>query len=159
MIPNKRYLLGVLVTIGLAACGGGGSGGGNNNPPPPPPPPPPPTGNVNIDDPTLTMVDNTAVGGGAGMALVWSDEFDAAQLDPETWFFEQGDGSQYGIPGWGNNELQWYLPDSAQLENGSLVITARRESSNGKSYTSARINTRLPARSRSVSLMKDMISS
>jgi beta-glucanase (GH16 family) len=74
--------------------------------------------------------------------LVWSDEFDGAQLDPETWFFESGDGSQYGIPGWGNNELQWYLPDSAELANGRLIITAREESQSGKNYTSARINTR-----------------
>lgn len=41
------------------------------------------------------------------MNLVWSDEFDGSQLDPELWFFEEGDGSQYGIPGWGNDELQW----------------------------------------------------
>ena len=76
------------------------------------------------------------------MQLVWSDEFDGAQLDPQKWYFETGDGSQYGIPGWGNNELQWYLVDSSQLDNGVLRITARRESSNGKSYTSARISTR-----------------
>jgi beta-glucanase (GH16 family) len=76
------------------------------------------------------------------LTLVWSDEFDAPRLDPENWYFESGDGSQYGIPGWGNNELQWYLPDSAALSNGTLLITARRESRNGKDYTSARINTR-----------------
>ena len=79
---------------------------------------------------------------GDTLTLVWSDEFDAARLDPEVWFFETGDGSQYGIPGWGNNELEWYLPDSAQLENGLLRITARQESRSGKNYTSARINTR-----------------
>ena len=76
------------------------------------------------------------------LTLVWSDEFDAEKLDPEVWFFEKGDGSQYGIPGWGNNELQWYLEDSAELRDGKLVITAREESVGGKSYTSARINTR-----------------
>ena len=64
---------------------------------------------------------------GDTLTLVWGDEFDAAQLDPEVWFFENGDGSQYGIPGWGNNELQWYMPDSAELSNGMLVITAREE--------------------------------
>ena len=31
-----------------------------------------------------------------------------------------GDGSQYGIPGWGNNERQFYLPDNASLEDGLL---------------------------------------
>ena len=101
-----------------------------------------PAGNVNITNPTLTVADNTAVTQGGALNLVWSDEFDGAQLDPEVWFFESGDGSQYGIPGWGNNELQWYLPDSAELSNGLLIITARNELQNGKNYTSARLNTR-----------------
>ena len=140
----RRTLL-LAAAVSLAACGG--SGGGDSSPPvtsPPPPPPPPPTGNVNIDNPTLTVSDNLDVTSGdpQSWTLVWSDEFDAAQLDPEVWFFENGDGSQYGIPGWGNNELQWYLEDSAELRDGKLVITARQESAGGKSYTSARINTR-----------------
>jgi beta-glucanase (GH16 family) len=136
----RQFLISFLLAAGLAACGGGGGGSDVN---PPPPPPPPPSGdNVNIDNPMLTIVDNNPIGGDGAMTLVWSDEFDAAQLDPETWFFEEGDGSQYGIPGWGNNELQWYLPNSARLENGNLVITARNAASNGKNYTSARINTR-----------------
>jgi len=88
------------------------------------------------------VADNSPVSAGGSLTLVWSDEFDAAQLDPELWFFEEGDGSQYGIPGWGNNELQWYLPDSAELRNGLLVITAREEPQNGKNYTSARLSTR-----------------
>ncbi len=130
----------------LVSCGGGGGGGGNgggNNIPPPVvnPPPTPPAGNVNISNPTLTIADNTAVSGG-GLNLVWSDEFEDAQLDPEVWFFESGDGSQYGIPGWGNNELQWYLPDNAALANGLLTITAKEQAQNGKSFTSARLNTR-----------------
>ena len=97
---------------------------------------------MNIPNPTLTVLDNAPVSAGGSLTLVWSDEFDASQLDPEAWFFETGDGSQYGIPGWGNNELQWYLPDNARLENGKLVITAKAEPSNGYAYTSARINTR-----------------
>jgi beta-glucanase (GH16 family) len=101
-----------------------------------------PAGNVNIVNPTLIVADNTAVSQGGTLNLVWSDEFNGAQLDPGAWFFESGDGSQYGIPGWGNGELQWYLPDSAKLSNGLLIITARNESQNGKNYTSARLNTR-----------------
>jgi beta-glucanase (GH16 family) len=138
-ISGKSAVLGgMLLTI--AACGGGG---GSDAPPvvTPPPPGPPPT-NVNIDNPTLTIADNNEVSPGDTLTLVWADEFDGAQLDPESWYFEEGDGSQYGIPGWGNNELEWYLPNSAQLENGMLVITAREEATNGKNYTSARINTR-----------------
>ena len=135
----------IAILAGLAACGGSGSGNSqpDNTPPPPSPPPPPPAAtNVNIPNPTLVTADNLDVSPGDALTLVWGDEFNGAQLDPETWFFEEGDGSQYGIPGWGNNELQWYLPDSALLENGMLVITARSEASNGKNYTSARINTR-----------------
>jgi len=137
-------ILGLTLTLTLAACGGGGGGGGNpptSDPPPVPDPDPGPVSNVNISNPTLVRADNNPIGAN-GMTLVWSDEFDAAQLDPELWFFESGDGSQYGLNGWGNNELQWYEPDSAQLNGGLLVITARNESSNGRDYTSARINTR-----------------
>lgn len=143
MRTRKHLLLSLVTALALAACSGGGGGGGSNPPTPPPPTPPPSSGdNVNINNPTLVTADNAAVSPGDTLTLVWSDEFDGVQLDPEIWFFEEGDGSQYGIPGWGNNELQWYLPNSAQLENGFLVITAREEVSNGKNYTSARINTR-----------------
>jgi beta-glucanase (GH16 family) len=139
-ISRKSAVLGgMLLTI--AGCGGGGGSDSPTVVTPPPTPGPPPT-NVNIDNPTLMIADNNEVSPGDTLTLVWADEFDGAQLDPESWYFEEGDGSQYGIPGWGNNELEWYLPNSAQLENGMLVITAREESSNGKNYTSARINTR-----------------
>lgn len=100
----------------------------------------PPQDNENIDNPTLTLLDNNPASG--TLELVWSDEFNGAQLDPEVWFFETGDGSQYGIPGWGNNELQFYLPDNAQLVDGMLKITARRERIGTFNFTSARINTR-----------------
>ena len=97
--------------------------------------------NLNISNPMLVVADNDAVAPGERLTLVWSDEFNAAKLDPAVWFFESGDGSQYGpdLIGWGNDELQWYLPDNAQLSDGKLKITARRETANGYNYTSARI--------------------
>jgi len=137
----RTYCLMGGILLMITACGGGGSG----EPPvitPPPPPPPPPTGNVNINNPTLTAADNDAVSPGDNLTLVWADEFDAIQLDPEAWFFESGNGSQYGIPGWGNNELEYYLPDNASLANGLLRIEARAQAMNGYNYTSARIHTR-----------------
>lgn len=138
-----RYVFVLVTAISLSGCdGGGGSPQPVASPPPPPPPPPAAVVNVNIDNPALTEVDNFDVSAGDTLTLVWSDEFDGAQLDPEAWFFENGDGTQYGIPGWGNSELQWYLEDSAELSEGLLVITAREESVGGKNYTSARINTR-----------------
>ena len=106
--------------------------------------------NINIADPTLEIPTTFPVRDGDLLTLVWSDEFDGTQLDPETWFFESGDGANFvgdgginGLPsGWGNNELQWYLPDNARLENGVLKITARRETVGRFGYTSARITTR-----------------
>lgn len=102
----------------------------------------PPQSNVNIDNPTLTIANNDEVSPGDALSLVWADEFDGAQLNPEIWFFEEGDGSQYGIPGWGNNEQQYYVPDNAWLDGENLVIEARAERVGAFGYTSARINTR-----------------
>ncbi len=73
--------------------------------------------------------------------LIWSDEFDAAGIDVDKWDFQIGDGSAYGIPGWGNNELEYYRRENATIENGKLIITAKKEAFAGKSYTSARMRT------------------
>ena len=110
------------------------------------------TVNINNPTPTLTVLDTFQVNDGDLLTLVWSDEFNGDQLDPDTWFFATGDGAEMGLPsGWGNNELQWYLPDNARLEDGRLIIEARRETvvadnANGVEtafgYTSARLNTR-----------------
>ena len=100
--------------------------------------------NQNISNPTLEVPVTFQVADGDLLTLVWNDEFDGAQLDPEVWFYEIGDGTQYGIPfpSWGNNELQYYLPDNVQLDGGKLQITARRESAEGFSFTSGRTMTR-----------------
>ncbi|MEH0152849.1 carbohydrate-binding protein [Limibacter armeniacum] len=67
--------------------------------------------------------------------LVWQDEFNGSISSD--WVFETGTGSG----GWGNNELQYYRQQNATVENGNLVITARRESFGGMNYTSARMKT------------------
>ena len=126
--------------VSVAGCGGGGNGTIPASPSSPAPLPAPV--NINIDNPTLTVADNLPVTSSANRVLVWSDEFDGPQLDPERWFFERGDGSEYGIAGWGNNEQQWYLPDNAAIRDGMLEIEARRQTVNGYLYSSARINTR-----------------
>lgn len=92
--------------------------------------------------PGMLVFDNVELSPGGPMNLVWSDEFDGAQLDPATWLIQTGDGTNVGLPaGWGNNELQYYQPDNVELSNGMLVITARAESVGGLNYTSARITT------------------
>jgi len=77
--------------------------------------------------------------------LVWADEFDTdGSLDSSKWAFDLGDGSAQGIPGWGNNELQYYTDRSENIEvkDGMLHITANRETFMGSNYTSAKILTK-----------------
>lgn len=73
--------------------------------------------------------------------LVWSDEFEnPGAPDATKWNYDIGDGCP-NVCGWGNNELQYYTNDSknVRVENGNLVIEARKEAKGGKEYTSTRI--------------------
>ncbi|MDF1570748.1 MAG: glycoside hydrolase family 16 protein [Bacteroidales bacterium] len=74
-----------------------------------------------------------------GYELVWNDEFDGSEIDPANWVFEIGTGCPNC--GWGNNELEYYRKENAWLDDGVLVIEARKESYQGSSYTSARMKT------------------
>ena len=80
--------------------------------------------------------------GGAGWRLVWSDEFEGpagSAVDPHRWTFDLGNNN-----GWGNYELEDYTnrTSNAALDGtGNLVVTARRETLGGQSYTSARLLT------------------
>lgn len=71
---------------------------------------------------------------------VWSDEFNYNGLpDPNRWGYDVGGG------GWGNNELQYYTEnrlENARVENGKLIIEARKENYGNREYTSARLVTR-----------------
>ncbi len=74
--------------------------------------------------------------------LVWSDEFNGTKLDFTKWAVEENGH------GGGNNELQYYVdrPQNVRVENGNLVIEARREAFNQagvrKDFTSGRIRTK-----------------
>ncbi len=77
--------------------------------------------------------------------LVWSDEFDqpnGTRPNPLRW------GYDIGGDGWGNQELESYTSrtNNVRIENGMLVIEARKENYTGsdgvaRQYTSARIKT------------------
>lgn len=71
------------------------------------------------------------------LSLVWSDEFEYTGLpDSSKW------GYDVGGHGWGNRESQYYTQNreqNARVENGVLVIEARREAFGGRNYTSARV--------------------
>ncbi len=71
-----------------------------------------------------------------GYNMVWQDEFEADQLS-DNYIFEIGTGSN----GWGNNESQYYRKENTRLEDGYLVIQAKKENFQGREYTSSRIIT------------------
>lgn len=85
-----------------------------------------------------------------GYALVWSDEFDTGAMpDPSKWAYD----TERNADGWYNNERQYYSdarPENSRLEDGNLIIEARRERLErsdypdwgGQAYTSARLYTK-----------------
>ncbi len=84
-----------------------------------------------------------------GWKLVWSDEFDGTAIDRAKWDFDTGNGfydynANQWIPGWGNDELQFYTrePENSFVEGGMLHLRAIKESHLGSGYTSARLKTR-----------------
>ncbi len=72
--------------------------------------------------------------------LVWADEFSVNGLpDSSKW------GYDVGGHGWGNQEKQYYTArryENARVENGMLIIEARRDFYEGHEYTSARLVSR-----------------
>jgi len=84
-----------------------------------------------IDDPTKIQ------GSGNNDVLVWSEEFDVdGAPDSSTWNIQTGNGSG----GWGNQEKQFYKAENIEVSNGTLKITAKKQSE-GFQYTSGRMNT------------------
>jgi len=72
--------------------------------------------------------------------MVWSDEFNYTGLPDSTkWSYDVGGH------GWGNHELEFYTDKrkgNARVENGKLIIEARKESFEEMKYTSARLVTK-----------------
>lgn len=70
--------------------------------------------------------------------LSWADEFDVDGLpNSDNWGYEVGCSVR-------NNELQYYANadlDNSRIEDGHLIIEARKESKNGCEYTSANLVT------------------
>ena len=75
--------------------------------------------------------------------LIWLENFDDVGLNESNWNFMYGDGQNYGVPGWGNNELQSYTDstENIYLNAGCLfIIPTYNTSSDETGYESARIN-------------------
>lgn len=93
---------------------------------------------------TLTEADEDLV---EEWVLIWNEEFDGPEIDRSIWKFEVGNGHANGIPGWGNNELQYYTDgENAYIEDGKLIIEAREEKRSDEygsyDYTSTRMITK-----------------
>ncbi len=74
-------------------------------------------------------------------SCIWSEEFNDSSLNLDNWNFETG----YGNNGWGNDEWQLYTSNNAKVVDGSLIITAKKESNiinkRDGSITSSRLTT------------------
>ena len=101
---------------------------------------------------TVQLKDNRAPDPGpAGWSQVWSEEFNepaGTPPNPEYWSYEIGDGTVNGIPGWGNDEFQYYTDDPANAATdgfGNMVLTVREADGSLEcyygpcDYTSARL--------------------
>lgn len=76
-----------------------------------------------------------------GYTLVWQDLFNDSQLNKDNWKIEiNGNGN-------GNAELQYYRAENITLgkdpdsQKSCLIITAKKENYEGRSFTSGRLNT------------------
>ena len=81
--------------------------------------------------------------------LIWNDEFNTNQLDSTKWTHDIGTGSQYGLYGWGNSELQYYQSSNTEVYSGSAKIIAKEEPNgivdswgNTMYYSSSKITTK-----------------
>ena len=90
---------------------------------------------LTVATPVAVNADNTPNSGATdGYQLVWSDEFNGTSLDTKAWNVEvNGNGG-------GNGELQYYRNENVSVSDGCMVITSKKESYSGKSFTSGRIN-------------------
>ena len=59
---------------------------------------------------------------GQAWSLIWEENFSGNSLDQSVWTHELGTGSQNGLWGWGNGELQFYQSGNAEVNNGTLKI-------------------------------------
>ncbi|REH01861.1 glycoside hydrolase family 16 protein [Flavobacterium aquicola] len=85
----------------------------------------------------ILLISGSIFGQQTERKLVWEENFDGKILNDKVWNIELGDGCPNC--GWGNNERQLYTDKNHRLENGNLVITAKKDE-NG--YTSTRITTK-----------------
>jgi beta-glucanase (GH16 family) len=86
----------------------------------------------------LLFIGNLCLAQEAKRKLVWEENFDKPTLDATVWNYELGDGCP-NLCGWGNNERQIYTTQNHEIEDGKLIIHAKKE---GNVYSSTKITTK-----------------
>lgn len=133
MHKKRALLAGILIGMLLAGCAVAPAPAAVQSPasvtavPPTATPSPTPTA-------TPTPEPTPYIGPPAGYELWFADEFDASEIDESIWGFEIG-------PWPYNKELENYRRENAWIEDGNLVIEARKEDAGKRHYTSARLKT------------------
>jgi len=123
---RSTYIAIIAITFSLlTACGGGGRYGGSSP--------------LVVDEETVPPSGSETAPPGGEWRMIWSDEFDGDSVNEENWSFQTGDGTAEGIPGWGNNEKQFYQTENISVADGFLSITAREERAGGYPFTSGRM--------------------
>jgi len=81
--------------------------------------------------------------------LIWEDDFNGNILDSTKWTHDIGTGSQYGMWGWGNGELQFYQSQNTTINNGIATIIVKEEPNglvdswgNSSYYSSSKLTTK-----------------
>ncbi len=99
--------------------------------------------------PDVLGQDDASTAGTKDWKLTWSDEFEGQEIDRTKWDSEQGNGfynydANVWIPGWGNDELQYYTrePENVFVRDGFLHLRALKSSYQGFGFTSAKLMTR-----------------
>jgi beta-glucanase (GH16 family) len=81
--------------------------------------------------------------------LIWEDDFNGNSLDSTKWAHDLGTGTQYGLWGWGNGELQFYQSQNTTFDNGIATIIVKEEPAglvdswgNTSYYSSSKLTTK-----------------
>lgn len=85
----------------------------------------------------ILLLCGTVFGQQTGRELVWEENFDGSTLNDKVWNIDIGNGCPNC--GWGIHERQEYTDQNYRIENGHLIITAKKE---GEKFTSSRMNTK-----------------
>lgn len=87
-----------------------------------------------------TEVDRSPSPESEGWNLVWSDEFDGDEINMDNWSYDVPENGRW------NDEIQSYTENNAFIEDGSLILEARKEDITEKdgqvyNYSSAKLIT------------------